>query len=46
MLGAIAVVSVTVYRWVGIGFLRRGWINVDLIWTAALAICGLVLLVG
>jgi hypothetical protein len=46
MLGAIAVVSVTVYRWIDIGFLRRGWINVDLIWTAALAICGLVLLVG
>jgi hypothetical protein len=43
MLAAIAAVSVAVYRWVGVAFLRRGWINVDLIWTAALAACGVVL---
>lgn len=44
MLAVIAAVSVAVYRWVGVGFLRRGWINVDLIWTAALAACGILLL--
>jgi len=45
MLAAIAVIAVVVYRWVGVAFLRRGWINLDLVWTAALIACGLVLLV-
>lgn len=40
--GAVAIV---VYRWVGLGFLRRGWINLDLLWIAALVVIGLVLLV-
>lgn len=31
--GAIAVV---VYEWVGVGFLRRGWVNLDLVWMLAL----------
>lgn len=31
--GAIAL---AVYEWVGVDFLRRGWINLDLLWTAAL----------
>ncbi|HEX2726220.1 MAG TPA: hypothetical protein VHN20_10405 [Beijerinckiaceae bacterium] len=46
MLAAIAAVSVAVYRWVDVDFLRRGWLNVDLLWTSALAVCGLVLLIG
>jgi hypothetical protein len=46
LLTAIAIVSVVVYNWVGVGFLRRGWINLDLIWTAALFICGIILLAG
>jgi hypothetical protein len=40
--GAIAVV---VYEWVGLAFLRRGWINLDLLWTLALVATGLVLLI-
>jgi hypothetical protein len=45
MLATIAVIALAVYRWIGVGFLRRGWINLDLLWTAALALCGMVLLV-
>jgi hypothetical protein len=46
MLAAIGVISVTVYEWIGVGFLRRGWINLDKIWAAALLLCGVVLLAG
>jgi len=28
---------------VGVAFLRRGWINLDLGWTAALLLCGILL---
>jgi hypothetical protein len=45
MLVAIAVISIAVYNWIGVAFLRRGWINLDLIWISALLICGIVLLV-
>jgi hypothetical protein len=44
MLAAIAVISIAVYNWVGVAFLRRGWINLDLIWIGALLACGLALL--
>jgi len=44
MLVAIAVISVTVYNWVDVGFLRRGWINLDFIWVGALLACGVALL--
>jgi hypothetical protein len=44
MLATIAAVSLSVYRWIGLGFLRKGWINLDLVWTAALAACGVLLL--
>ena len=44
MLGAIAIISISVYKWVGLAFLRRGWINLDLLWTVALAACGVILL--
>lgn len=40
--GAIALV---VYEWVGLGFLRRGWLNLDLAWSLALIGAGLLLLV-
>jgi hypothetical protein len=46
MLLTIAAVSVAVYKWVGVDFLRRGWINLDLIWVLALGICGIILLVA
>ena len=39
--GAIALI---VYEWVGLGFLRRGWINLDLAWSLALVGTGLLLL--
>jgi len=44
MLATIAAVSLIVYHWTGVDFLRRGWINLDLIWVAVLATCGIVLL--
>ncbi len=46
MLATIAAVSLIVYNWTGVDFLRRGWINVDLIWVAVLATCGVILLVA
>ena len=45
MLATIAAISVAVYRFIGVDFLRRGWINLDLVWTAALILCGIMLLV-
>ncbi len=45
MLVVILVIATCVYEWFGLSFLRRGWINFDLIWVAALAIIGLVLIV-
>jgi hypothetical protein len=44
MLATIGIVSIVVYKWVGIAFLRRGWINFDLIWTMALIVCAIILL--
>lgn len=44
MLTTIGMISIVVYKWIGVGFLRRGWINLDLLWTIALALCGLILL--
>ena len=36
MLLTTGIVAIVVYDWVGLGFLRRGWINVDLLWALAL----------
>ena len=44
MLAAIGIISIAVYKWVGLAFLRRGWINLDLLWTGALIGCGTILL--
>jgi hypothetical protein len=44
MLATIGVVSLFVYHWIGTAFLRRGWINLDLVWMLALIACGTVLL--
>lgn len=46
MLAVVAVVALTVYDWIGLGILRRGWINFDVLWGAALAATGLILLHG
>jgi hypothetical protein len=46
MLATIAAVSFGVYSWIGIDFLRRGWINLDVVWAVALGLCGVILLVA
>jgi hypothetical protein len=46
MLATIAVISVAVYDWIGVAFLRSGWINLDLVWTAALGLSGALILLG
>lgn len=44
---ATGAMAVLVYEWVGLAFLRRGWINLDLVWTLALMVAGgLLLLAG
>jgi uncharacterized protein (DUF486 family) len=43
MLAVTAVIALVVYQWIGVGFLRRGWLNVDLLWSAALIVSGLIL---
>ena len=45
MLITTGIVAIIVYEWVGLDFLRRGWINLDLVWTAALIGIGFWLLV-
>ena len=44
MLATIAAVSIVVYKWLGVAFLRRGWINLDWVWVGALLICGVLVL--
>ena len=44
MLLVIAAIAFAVYEWIGVAFLRRGWINVDLLWSAALAVAGIAML--
>jgi hypothetical protein len=46
MLAVTGAIALVVYDWVGLAFLRRGWINLDLLWTAALVATGVVLLVA
>jgi len=45
MLATTGAIAVVVYEWVGLAFLRRGWINLDLLWTLALLATGLMLLI-
>jgi hypothetical protein len=45
MLTTTAAISVVVYEWVGVAFLRRGWINLDLLWSVALILTGLILFI-
>jgi hypothetical protein len=45
MLATIAIISIIVYKWIGLGFLRRGWINLDLVWVGALLACGLIMFI-
>jgi uncharacterized protein (DUF486 family) len=43
MLATTGVIALAVYQWFGLAFLRKGWINLDLIWTIALVATGVVL---
>lgn len=45
MLAVAGAVAVAVYEWVGLAFLRRGWINLDLVWVLVLIGAGVILLV-
>jgi hypothetical protein len=40
----MGVVAVLVYEKLGLGVLRRAWVNLDLIWAGALASAGIVTL--
>ncbi len=44
MLATTAVVAVLVHDWLGVGILRRGWVNLDLLWSASLVVVGIWLL--
>lgn len=44
MLAVTAAIAAAVFEWLGVGFLRRGWVNLDALWIAALAAMGLSLL--
>lgn len=44
MLAVTGIIALIVYDFVGLGFLRREWVNLDLIWSAALICMGLILL--
>ncbi len=44
LLAVMALVAVVVYERFGVGFLRRAWLNVDLLWTVTLLAAGLITL--
>ena len=44
MLVTAGATAVVVYEWVGLAFLRRGWVNFELIWVLALVGAGLIVL--
>jgi hypothetical protein len=44
MVSVSGIIAVLVYDWIGVGFLRRGWINLDWLWAGALAVTGLIVL--
>ena len=40
MLAVTAAIAGIVYEWAGVEILRYAWLNVDLLWTVALAAMG------
>ncbi len=44
MLSVTGLIAVIVFEWLGLAFLRRGWINLDYLWIAALLGAGVFLL--
>jgi hypothetical protein len=45
MLAVTAAIAFAVYEWIGLEFLRRGWVNLDYVWVAALAAAAVALVV-
>ena len=45
MLLVTSAVALLVYEKLGVAFLRRAWVNVDVLWAAALFIAGVLALV-
>ena len=45
MLAAMLAAAAVVYYRVGLAFLRRGWINLDLLWAGSLVVAGVVTLI-
>jgi hypothetical protein len=46
MLATTGLIALAVYDWFGLAFLRKGWVNLDLLWTIALIATGLIRLLG
>jgi len=46
MLAVMGPVAILVYDWIGLGILRKAWINVDKLWAATLMGSGLIVLVA
>jgi hypothetical protein len=44
MLVVTGLIAVVVYEWVGLAFLRRGWLNLDRLWVASLVATGAILI--
>ena len=44
LLVVMSLVAIVVYERVGVGFLHRAWLNVDLIWTVTLLLAGVITL--
>jgi hypothetical protein len=44
LLVVMSLVAIVVYERVGVGFLHRAWLNVDLIWTVTLLLAGIITL--
>jgi len=45
MLAVAGLIAVVIYERVGLAFLRRGWINLDLLWAIALCAAGIIILI-
>jgi len=46
MLAVTGAIAVAVREWLGLAVLRSAWINFDLVWSVALVLTGLVLLLS
>ena len=44
MLAVASAIALAVYEWLGLSFLRRGWINLDLLWVGVLVGSGAIVL--